>query len=67
MQHGKGSVHRFISQDGEDTCASLAEQAVRSPAQGQPGWALRLCSTYQGEEFSHQDLGAGQGQGLSGT
>lgn len=51
--HGKGSVGRFISKDGEEALPSLAKQAVHSSATRQPVWPL--CA-HQGEEFRHQDL-----------
>ena len=61
------SVSRLILQDGEEVLAPLTEQAVRSPAQRQPGAPQGLLLSQQGEQFSHQDLGVGEGQGLSGA
>ena len=61
------SVSRLISQDGEEALAPLTEQAVRSPAQRQPGAPQGLLPAYQGEQVSHQDLGGDEGQGLRGA
>lgn len=50
-------VSRVISKDCEEAFASLTEQTVRSPTQGQPRRSSRILGVYQREEFSHQNLG----------
>lgn len=59
--HGKGSVCRFISKDGEEALPSLTEQAMYSSAKRQPGRSLWLQFAHQREELSHQDLGGNAG------